>query len=106
MDTGERLQLSDSLQEARRLTVDGQIDELGYLQIALESHLTGALSRGVWLTALNALMPCPYRAAEATLIAAMRLESHESFGDMLRQRLRARLDEGMLMLEVDGFATV
>lgn len=107
MEVGERRELSDALQEARRLVVDGHDDELGYLQAALESHLIRSPLREVWITALNALLPSPFRAAEATLQAVPPLnadEKSEPFADMLRQRLRARLGEGMLLLEADLFA--
>lgn len=109
LDTRERRELSDALQEARRLVVDGHDDELGYLQTALESHLVRSPLRCVWLTALNALLPSPFRASEATLEAMISLEADklsQPLRSMLRQRLRARLEEGMLLLEADLFAAV
>ena len=105
----ERQELSGSLQEARRMVVDRRDEELGFLQLSLESRLKDSRHRGVWLTTLNALMPCPFRAAEATLEAALQLEPHdqaESLASLLRRRLSARLDEGMLLLEADLSVTV
>ena len=51
-------------------------------------------------------MLCPFRAAEATLEAALELEKGESFERLLRRRLGARLDEGALMLEPNLSNTV
>lgn len=109
LEVRERQELSDALQEARRLVVDGHDEQLGYLQTALESHLIRSPLRGVWLTALNALLPSPFRAAEATLETVMPVNLEDvsgPFRDMLRERLQARLVEGMLLFEANLFATV
>lgn len=97
----ERQALVGILQEARRLAINGRDGELGYLQNDLEPFLAQSTSRWVWLTALNALLPSPFRAAE-TAVQAVLLEDpdgRDDIGEVLRQRLRARLGEGTLMFE-------
>lgn len=106
----ERQALARILQEARRIAIDGRDSELGYLQNELEPYLAQSKSRWVWLTALNALLPSPFRAAETAVQAILLLEEPNVGDDIveaLRQRLRARLGEGTLMFEEasDLFAT-
>ena len=73
LDTLERRELSDALQEARRLVVDGHVDELGYLQTVLESYLIRSPP------------------ALETMIALEADKLSQPLRSMLRQRLRARL---------------
>lgn len=114
LDELDRKALSNRLHEARRLSIAGQEGELGFLQSELETYLSHSGSskpRGIWLTALNALLPCPYRAAEIAVATALAVDAPASISDLaevLRQRLRARLSEGTLMAEETSpqFATV
>lgn len=106
----ERQALARILQEARRLAIDGRDSELGYLQNELEPYLAQSKTRWVWLTALNALLPSPFRAAETAVQAVLRLEEPDTgddIGELLRERLKARLGEGTLMFDEasDLFAT-
>lgn len=105
LDELDRQTLHDRLHEARKLVVAGRDAELGFLQNELESYLAHSWSpgsRGIWLTALDALLPSPYRAAEAVVATALAVDRAGTIGeltDQLRQRLRARLSEGYLLAE-------
>lgn len=105
LDELDRQALSNRLHEARRLVIAGREGELGFLQNELESYLTHSWSsdaRGIWITALNALLPSPYRAAETAVATALEVDRAGSVSDLaevLRQRLRARLSEGSLLAE-------
>jgi hypothetical protein len=97
------------LQEARALVVTNRDDELGYLQAAMECQL-GVSSVGpgrkMWLIAIDALIPNPYRAALVSTRSALSLDASATLSDLgrqLRDRLIARLDEGILL---DGPAAV
>ncbi|MEX0865524.1 MAG: hypothetical protein WD269_11750 [Acidimicrobiia bacterium] len=109
----DRLSAADSrflmvkLNEARRLVVDDRDHELGLVQGEFEPYLKHVVSPGarvVWLTALNALLPSPYRAAVAALTAALTAspDQIEDLSAILGQRLRARLGEGALLREKSG----
>lgn len=104
----DRQMLADRLHEARRMTVNGRDLELSYVQNTLETYLNHSWSpnnRSIWLTAINSLLPSPYRAAEATVRAALVTDGATSSVDLievLRQRLRARLSEGLLLAEPVG----
>lgn len=101
----ERQNLSARLHEARTLAVGGRDTELGFIQSALETHLATAKNyreRRVWLTAIDALVPSPYRAALISTRNALALGATGTFNDVsapLRDRLAARLDEGSLTAE-------
>lgn len=98
----DRQNLTARLHEARTLVVSERDDELGFLQAALEANLALAhspRSRWVWLTAIDTLIPNPYRAALITTRNALAMGSSEAFVDLatsLRDRLSARLEEGSL----------
>jgi hypothetical protein len=93
------------LQEARSLVVSGRDGELGFLQSAIESHLSmvsPGRQRGMWLAAIDALLPSPYRAALVSTKNALAVGTTETFVDLsnlLRDRLLARLGEGSLLSE-------
>lgn len=93
------------LHEARTLAVAGRDDELGFLQAAVESQMalvSPGSQRRLWLTAVDAMIPSPYRAALVSTKNALSPASAEDFMDMrdlLRERLVARLDEGALLSE-------
>jgi hypothetical protein len=99
----DRHSINAYLQEARTLVVAGRDSELGFLQAALESHLALAavgLPRRLWLGAIDALIPSPYRAALVSTRNALSLGTTEAFTDLsklLRDRLLARLGEGSLL---------
>lgn len=103
----DRHTLCSSLHEARRCVVDGREDQLEYILNTLETHLNVSKpwsedAKSIWLTAMNALLPDPYRAVRATMHAALRVEpGHSRAGliEALRQRIRARLDEGILLMD-------
>lgn len=101
----ERHDLLSRLQETRTLVVAGRDDELGFIQAALETQLSiipPGWRRRMWLTAIDALIPSPYRAALVSTKNALTLVSVEAFAeisDLLRNRLLARLGEGSLLSE-------
>jgi len=109
----DRLSAADSrllmikLNEARRLVVDDRDHDLEWVQGEFEPYLRHAVSTGarpVWLTALNAMLPSPYRAAVAALTAALSASADQidELSAILGQRLRARLGEGALLREESG----
>jgi hypothetical protein len=104
LDKEERDTLVGALSEARRLVVDDRDEELEWVLLALEPHLhrSTTSSRSAWLTGMNALIPCPYRASVATCHAGLTInpEVADHLCSVLRQRLRARLDEGALLVAV------
>lgn len=101
----DRHSLVSYLQEARALVVAGRDDELGFLQAAVESRMAligPGRQRRLWLTAIDALIPSPYRAALVSTKNALSLATAEAFADLsdlLRERLVARLGEGWLLAE-------
>lgn len=101
----ERHELATRLHEARSLVVGDRDDELGFIQSALATRLPTAktaLERHIWLTAIDALLPSPYRSALVSTRNALKLGATGTFNDvasLLRDRLAARLDEGSLTAE-------
>jgi hypothetical protein len=101
----DRQSLAFQLQEARSLVVSGRDGELGFVQAALEAHLSLAApgrSRRLWLAAIDALIPSPYRAALVSTTNALALGTTEALADLsklLRDRLLARLGEGSLLTD-------
>lgn len=101
----DRQTLSYQLQEARSLVVAGRDSELGFIQAALETHLRLTETfqqRRLWLTAIDALVPSPFRAALIATRNALTLGTTEAVADfsaLLRDRLLARLGEGSLHTE-------
>jgi hypothetical protein len=100
----ERQALSLRLHEARRLVVSQREAELGFIQNELESYLAQTRdteARCVWLAAMDAMLPSPFRAAEAVVATALKLDNDElgDLAEILQQRLRARLSEGSLMTD-------
>jgi hypothetical protein len=98
----DRQTIAARLQEARTLVVGDRDDELGFIQAALETQLgltPVGQERRVWLTAIDALIPNPFRAALISTRNALAIGTSEAFadlGNLLRERLIARLDEGIL----------
>lgn len=100
----DRQLLVVKLNEARRLVIDHRAAELEWIQLEFESHLgrgSSLQTRPVWLTAINAMLPSPYRAAVTAAAAALTLHPAEidDLAGALRDRLRARLGEGDLHRE-------
>lgn len=101
----DRQTLTARLQEARTLVVGDRDSELGFIQAGLESQLVLAKpgrERWVWLAAIDALLPSPFRAALVATRNAVALAAPETFSDLgaqLRGRLIARLGEGSLLAE-------
>ena len=92
----DRQVLARSLSEARRLTVEGREESLEEIQTRFESRLEYSWDedgRAVWLTAMNSLLPNPYRAAVTTVEAAYRTADCE--GDELAEALVGRFWRGM-----------
>jgi hypothetical protein len=104
----DRHRLFTQLHEARRLVDAERDEELGAAQAVLEIHLSETarvMERRMWLLAIDALLPCPYRAALITTRNALAPESGELFDDpgiLLKDRLIARLGEGTLLTDVSG----
>lgn len=105
MSEADRQSLLLLLQQARTLVADHREDELDFVQAALEAHLSQKApgrERQVWLTAIDALLPSPYRAALVAAKSALSLGATEALVDLaelLRDRLLSRLTEGSLPLE-------
>lgn len=103
MSDADRQSLLLLLQQARTLVTDHRDEELDFVQAALEAHLvqtTPGRERHVWLVAIDALLPSPYRAALVATKGALALGATEALVDlaeMLRDRLRTRLDEGVVV---------
>lgn len=105
MSEADRQSLLLLLQQARTLVTDHRDDELDFVQAALEAHLSQTApgrERQVWLTAIDALLPSPYRAALVATKSALSLGAGEALVDiteLLRDRLLAHLTEGSLHIE-------
>ncbi|HEX6300519.1 MAG TPA: hypothetical protein VF148_08660 [Acidimicrobiia bacterium] len=105
MSEADRQSLVLLLQQARTLVTSRRDDELDFVQAALEAHLSQTApgrERQVWLTAIDALLPSPYRAALVSTKSALSLGATEALVDLaelLRDRLLSRLREGSLHLE-------
>jgi hypothetical protein len=98
----ERTLVMVKLNEARRLVVDSRDPELEWVLNELEPELntcSDQATRPMWLTLLNALLPCPYRAAVATCRSALLAtgDDGEELTAVLRERLTARIGEGELL---------
>jgi len=98
----DRQVIANSLNEARRLVVDGRDRELGHIQHRFESRLSHSWSadaRSIWLTAINALLPSPFRAAETAVESAYRAggTDPDKLAELLADRLRARVGEWSLL---------
>lgn len=105
MSEADRQSLLLLLQQARAVVTAQRDDELGFVQAALEAHLgmtAPGRERQVWLTAIDALIPSPFRAALVVTRNALALGTTETLVDLaqlLRDRLLARLTEGSLHIE-------
>ncbi|MFP3883092.1 MAG: hypothetical protein ACLFRT_04405 [Actinomycetota bacterium] len=101
----DRHNLTSYLREAKSLVVADRDDELGLLQAAMEARLsliTPGKHRQLWLTAIDSLIPSPYRAALVSTENAISLGNPETLADLstlLRDRLSAGSGEGSLLLE-------
>jgi hypothetical protein len=105
MKDRDRHAVTRHLHEARTLAVAGRDDELDFVLAGLEASLQAADSdrqRRVWLTAMDALLSSPYRAALVSTRNALMFGATDVFADLrglLRERLIARLDEGNLLAD-------
>lgn len=100
LDETERQVLIQGLQQARSLVVGGRDDEIGFLQETFEAQLRLASpdKRVVLLSALDALIPNPYRAALVSVRDTLETGAADaSLAALLRDRLVARLGEGSLI---------
>lgn len=99
LNESERQLLIEGLQQARTLVVGGRDDEIGFLQEAFEAQLRLASpdKRVVLLSALDALIPDPYRAALVSVRDTLEMGGTDpTLVDLLRDRLVARLGEESL----------
>jgi hypothetical protein len=105
MSEADRQSLVLLLQQARTLVTSHRDDELDFVQAALEAHLSQTApgrERQVWLTAIDALLPSPYRAASVATKSALSLGATETLVDLaelLRDSLLACLQEGSSQLQ-------
>lgn len=105
LSDADRHNLTSYLQEAKGLVVADRDDELGFLQAAMETRLSiisPGERRQVWLTAIDSLIPSPYRAALVSTENAISLGNRGTLADLstlLRDRLSAGPGEGPLLLE-------
>jgi hypothetical protein len=100
LSEADRQSLILLLQQARSLVSAGRDNELDFIQAALQARVAPAEAereRQVWLIAIDALIPSPFRAALVVTRGALSLGTTETFADLsqlLRNRLIARLAEG------------
>lgn len=105
LSAAERHDLTSYLQEAKGLVAADRDDELGFLQAAMEARLsliTPGKRRQLWLTAIDSLIPSPYRAALVSTENAISLGNTGTPADLstlLRNRLSASPGKGSLVLE-------
>lgn len=104
MSETDKHSLVTRLHEARSLVVSGRDSELGFIQASLESNLATASperERRIWLTAIDALIPSPFRAALVSTKNALTLAipGIPDLASLIRGRLLARLGEGSLLSE-------
>lgn len=105
LSDADRHNLTSYLQEGRSLAVADRDDELGFLQAAMEARLTlvtPGKRRRLWLTAIDSLIPSPYRAALVSTENTLSLGESETLADLstlLRDRLLARLGGDSPILE-------
>lgn len=104
MSETDKHSLVTRLHEARSLVVAGRDPELGFIQASLESNLATAgpeRERRIWLTAIDALIPSPFRAALVSTKNALTLATPglPDLASLIRGRLLARLGEGSLLSE-------
>lgn len=105
LSDADRHNLTSYLQEAKSLVVADRDDELGFLQAAMEARLSlipPGERRQVWLTAIDSLIPSPYRSALVSTENAISLGNPETLDDLstlLRDRLSAGSVEGSLLWE-------
>ncbi|MGH8914986.1 MAG: hypothetical protein ACRDZM_10790 [Acidimicrobiia bacterium] len=93
------------LHQARQLVTSGRERELASIERALMTGLDAASSvtRSVWLVALNAVLPDPFRAAvmstEAALLAFGRGPNprRDAVAESVRRRLLSRTEEAALL---------
>ena len=102
LSEADRQSLILLLQQGRSLVTAGRDDELDFIQAALQARVAPTeieRERQVWLIAIDALIPSPFRAALVVTRGALSLGTTETFADLsqlLRDRLVARLAEGSL----------
>lgn len=97
------------LHQALQLVTTGRENELASIERALMTGLEAAsrVTRSVWLVALNAVLPDPFRAAvmstEASLNAFGRVPNprRDTVAETVRRRLFARTEEAALLGSVD-----
>lgn len=105
LSDADRHNLTSYLQEAKGLVVADRDHELGFLQAAMETRLSiisPGERRQVWLTAIDSLIPSPYRAALVSTENAISLGNRgtlASVSTLLRDRLSAGPGEGPLLLQ-------
>jgi hypothetical protein len=93
------------LHQARQLATTGRENELASIERALMTGLQSAsrVTRAVWLVALNAVLPDPFRAAimstEAALYAFGRGPNprRDAVAESVRRRLASRTEEAGLL---------
>jgi hypothetical protein len=97
------------LHQALQLVTTGRENELASIERALMTGLEAAsrVTRSVWLVALNAVLPDPFRAAvmstEASLNAFGRVPNprRDTVAEAVRRRVFARTEEAALLGSVD-----
>ncbi len=105
LSEADRHNLTSYLQEAKGLVITDRDVELGFLQAAMETRLSlisPGERRQMWLTAIDSLIPSPYRAALVSTENAISLGNRGTLADLstlLRDRLSADPGGGSLLLE-------
>ncbi len=104
MDDAGRDLIHRLLHQARKLTVGERQSELESVERALMAGLRASSdqTRAVWLVALNALLPDPYRAARVTVESAIDAfgprpnPRREAVMEAMKSRLLSRTEEAAL----------
>lgn len=105
LSEADRHNLTSYLREAKDLVLSDRDNELGLLQATIEVRLSliaPGKRRQLWLTAIDTLIPSPYRAAMVSTQNAISLGDARTLAylsTLLRDRLSARSGAGSLHLD-------
>ena len=103
MSEAERRLFDELIREARRLTLQGQHQDLDFVQSEITKLIRSQVNpqaREVWISGAEALVPSPFRAAQISIESTLVMESQRDRGERrptefrLRDRLLARLAAG------------
>ena len=103
LSEAERRLFDELIREARRLTLQGQHQDLDFVQSEITKLIRSQANpqaREVWISGAEALVPSPFRAAQISIESTLVMERQRDRGERrptefrLRDRLLARLADG------------